>query len=128
MEGDKEVIKPKIVPVEPKEEVVSVSKIKEKKEFSKPTNLHYPGNKKTALVVVAYNRPQYLQRTFNSLITTLSSPLNHVLVDIVLSQDGYLTVLNDVVEQARIDIKEKLPGFSFNHIHHSQVYETSVFN
>ena len=79
------------------------------------------GNRKTALVIVAYNRPEYLRRTFNSVISTLSSPSNHVLVDIVLSQDGYLTVLNDVVREAASKIKELLPEFTFSHIHHEQV-------
>ena len=37
---------------------------------------HYPGNRRTALVIVAYNRPNYLRRTFDSLIYTLSSPRN----------------------------------------------------
>ena len=60
---------------------------------------HYPGNRRTALVIVAYNRPQYLKRTMTSLINTLSSPLNDVIVDIVLSQDGYLTILDDVVKE-----------------------------
>lgn len=128
VEADKKVTEPEIVPEEQKKEIVNISKIEEKTEVAKATSLHYPGNKKTALVIVAYNRPQYLQRTFNSLITTLSSPLNHVLVDIILSQDGYLTVLDDVVAQAKSDIKKKLPDFSFNHIHHSQVYESSFLN
>ena len=48
----------------------------------------YPGNRRTALVIVAYNRPQYLKRTMTSLINTLSSQLNDVIFDIVLSQDG----------------------------------------
>ena len=55
---------------------------------------HYPGNRRTALVIVAYNRPDYLRRTFDSLIYTLSSPRNSVKVDIVLSQDGYLSILD----------------------------------
>ena len=82
---------------------------------------HYPGNRRTALVIVAYNRPHYLERTMQSLVDTLSSSHNHVLVDIVLSQDGYLTVLNDVILKMRKKIELFLPQFSFKHIHHTQV-------
>lgn len=82
---------------------------------------HYPGNKRTALVIVAYNRPNYLERTMNSVISTLSSPQNHVLVDIVLSQDGYLPILAPVVEKMRKKIETSLPQFNFTHIHHTQV-------
>ena len=71
--------------------VQSISETKGGKEY------HYPGNRRTALVIVAYNRPQYLKRTFDSLINTLASPQNAVKVDIVLSQDGFLSVLDGVV-------------------------------
>ena len=83
---------------------------------------HYPGNRRTALVIVAYNRPHYLERTMQSLIDTLSSSHNHVLVDIVLSQDGYLTVLDSVILNMRKKIELFLPQFSFKHIHHKQVF------
>lgn len=83
---------------------------------------HYPGNRRTALVIVAYNRPQYLKRTFDSLINTLASPQNAVKVDIVLSQDGFLSVLDGVVEESRNRISTALPSFSFRHIHHKQVF------
>lgn len=95
--------------------------IKESELISSRT-LHYPGDKKTALVIVAYNRPQYLERTFESIIATLSSPTNNVLVDIVLSQDGYLTILDDVVKNATSQIQSLLPTFRFMHLHHEQVY------
>ena len=81
---------------------------------------HYPGNRRTALVIVAYNRPQYLKRTITSLNNTLSSPLNDVIVDIVLSQDGYLTILDDVVKEMEDRIHKDLPQFQFSHIHHTQ--------
>ena len=96
--------------------VQSISEAKGGKEY------HYPGNRRTALVIVAYNRPQYLKRTFDSLITTLASPQNAVKVDIVLSQDGFLSVLDGVVEEARKRISTALPSFSFRHIHHKQVF------
>ena len=96
--------------------VQSMSETKGGKEY------HYPGNRRTALVIVAYSRPQYLKRTFDSLINTLASPQNAVKVDIVLSQDGYLSVLDGVVEEARKRISTALPSFSFRHIHHKQVF------
>ena len=74
------------------------------------------------MVIVAYNRPQYLKRTFDSLINTLASPQNAVKVDIVLSQDGFLSVLDGVVEESRKRISATLPSFSFRHIHHKQVF------
>lgn len=46
---------------------------------------------------------------------------NNVLVDIVLSQDGYLDVLNNVIKDAASEIRNKLPIFNFRHIHHEQV-------
>ena len=95
--------------------VQSMSETKDGKEY------HYPGNRRTALVIVAYNRPQYLKRTFDSLVNTLASPQNAVKVDIVLSQDGYLSVLDGVVEEAKKRISATLPSFSFRHIHHKQV-------
>lgn len=82
---------------------------------------HYPGNRRTALVIVAYNRPDYLRRTFDSLIYTLSSPRNSVKVDIVLSQDGYLSILDGPIGDAKRRIEASLPQFSFRHIHHNQV-------
>ena len=81
---------------------------------------HYPGNRRTALVIVAYNRPDYLRRTMQSLVDTLASPKNDVVVDIVLSQDGYLTVLDGVVEAMKKEISDRLPSFQFTHIHHTQ--------
>ena len=96
--------------------VQSMSETKGGKEY------HYPGNRRTALVIVAYNRPQYLKRTFDSLINTLASPQNAVKVDIVLSQDGFLSVLDGVVEESRKRISATLPSFSFRHIHHKQVF------
>lgn len=81
---------------------------------------HYPGNRKTALVIVAYNRPDYLKRTMTSLIDTLASPLNDVIVDIVLSQDGYLNVLDGVIKEMEDRIHTSLPQFQFSHIHHKQ--------
>lgn len=88
---------------------------------------HFPGNKRTALVIVAYNRPAYLERTLNSIIDTLSSPRNSVLVDIVLSQDGFLPVLNPVVEKMKKRIETSLPRFNFTHIHHTQVLPSLSF-
>ena len=82
---------------------------------------HYPGNRRTALVIVAYNRPDYLRRTFDSLLYTLTSPRNSVKVDIVLSQDGYLSILDGPVGDAKRRIESALPQFSFRHIHHNQV-------
>lgn len=81
---------------------------------------HYPGNRKTALVIVAFNRPGYLKRTMTSLINTLSSPLNDVIVDIVLSQDGFLPVLDGVIKEMEDRIHTDLPQFLFSHIHHTQ--------
>ena len=81
---------------------------------------HYPGNRRTALVIVAYNRPDYLRRTMQSLVDTLASPKNNVLVDIILSQDGYLTVLDGVIEEMKKEINNRLPSFQFTHIHHTQ--------
>ena len=89
---------------------------------------HYPCNRRTALVIVAYNRPDYLRRTFESLIDTLSSPRNAVKVDIVLSQDGYLPILNDPVEDAKRKIETSLPLFSFRRIHHNQVVLFFYYN
>ena len=88
---------------------------------------HYPGNKRTALVIVAYNRPDYLERTMSSLISALSYPKNNVMVDIVLSQDGYLTVLDPVVERMRKKMEATIPQFNFTHIHHTQVLYISRF-
>lgn len=78
-------------------------------------------------MIVAYNRPTYLERTMNSLISTLSSPQNHVLVDIVLSQDGYLPILDPVVEKMKKKIQTSLPQFNFTHIHHTQVIRSPPF-
>lgn len=104
------------IPSSVQSSVQSSGTMKGEKEF------HYPGNRRTALVIVAYNRPAYLKRTFDSLISTLSSPQNSVKVDIVLSQDGFLSVLDGVVEEAKKQISTLLPAFSFRHIHHKQVF------
>ena len=55
-----------------------------------------------------------------SLVDTLASPKNNVLVDIILSQDGYLTVLDGVIEEMKKEISNRLPSFQFTHIHHTQ--------
>ena len=103
----------------PKEKPVVTSSSQEY-QANQP-NFHDLGNRPTALVIVAYNRPDYLKRTFQSIISTLSSPSNHIRVDIVLSQDGYLDVLDNVVKEAELEIKSKLPSFKYKHIHHKQV-------
>ena len=89
---------------------------------------HLCGNRKTALVIVAYNRPDYLRRTMKSLINTLASPRNDVMVDIFLSQDGYLTVLDPVVADMKREIKLRLPSFTFTHLHHDQINEGSGYH
>ena len=83
--------------------------------------MHYPGNRKTAFVIVAYNRPQYLQRTFSSVMSVLSSPQNAVKVDIVLSQDGDLPLMKDITTQMKNQVEQTLPEFSYRHFHHKQV-------
>ena len=55
-----------------------------------------------------------------SLVDTLASPKNDVVVDIILSQDGFLTVLDGVVEEMKREIHDRLPSFQFTHIHHTQ--------
>ena len=46
------------------------------------------GGKKTALLITAYNRPQYLLKTVNQVIRVLSAPRNKYTVDLYISQDG----------------------------------------
>lgn len=94
----------------------------------KQTKYHRCGNRKTALVIVAYNRPDYLRRTMKSLINTLASPRNDVMVDIYLSQDGYLTVLDPVVAEMQKMIKSRLPEFQFTHLHHDQIDRDSGYH
>ena len=102
--------------------------VKSVKIDSTASKYHLCGNRKTALVIVAYNRPDYLRRTMTSLINTLASPLNDVMVDIFLSQDGYLTVLDPVVADMKREIKRRLPSFTFTHLHHDQINEGSGYH
>ena len=70
------------------------------------------GGKKTALLITAYNRPQYLLKTVNQVIHVLSAPRNKYTVDVVVSQDGYDQGVKLIIENIGRRFASELPWIS----------------
>lgn len=79
------------------------------------------GGKKTALVILTCNRPQFLLRTFNQVVKVLSNPSNVFYVDIVVSQDGTDSTVTTLLGVLSSRTKAELPFCSFLHLKHKPV-------
>ena len=79
------------------------------------------GGRKTALLILAYNRPQFLLRTFNQIIKVLASPSNSFYVDLVISQDGTDSTVTTLLGVMSSRVKAEVPFCSFLHLKHKTV-------
>ena len=94
------------------------------------SNKIWVGGKKTALLVLAYNRPESLLKTVQQVISVLQSPLNHFKVDIVISQDGDNEVVSNVIDKLFSIISRDIPFCSYLKLsskHISPTYETGYY-
>lgn len=70
---------------------------------------------KTAFVIVCYNRPDYLKRTFKSITNLYSQSYPPNKPDLYISQDGDINEVTEVIEDYINESK-----FTVNHIKHKQ--------
>ena len=110
-------------------------------EASRKENRYAIGGRKTALAILAYNRPSYLLKTFNQVAKVLSDPSNTFYVDIVISQDGDDNTVKNLIETIKDRMVTELPFCSFLALKHKRMkaeidsdysmisqHMTSVFN
>lgn len=110
-------------------------------EASRKENRYAIGGRKTALAILAYNRPSYLLKTFNQVAKVLSDPSNMFYVDIVISQDGNDNTVKNLIETIKDRMVTELPFCSFLALKHKRMkteidsdysmisqHITSVFN
>ena len=69
---------------------------------------------KTALVVICYNRPEYLQRTLNSVLKH-----HHKNVDVFVSQDGSHAAVSNTIDAFVSKAKSSTYSLNAEHLHHT---------
>ncbi|KAK8797387.1 hypothetical protein WA158_004595 [Blastocystis sp. Blastoise] len=78
------------------------------------------GNRKTALVVITYNRPDYLSRTMNKVFEILNSEFNNYKIDLFVSQDGNSANMNNVIKEIETKVKQVSCITKYSHYNHPQ--------
>lgn len=79
------------------------------------------GNKRTALVIITYNRPNYLRRTVSRVFEVLNDPLNTYSLDMIISQDGFSSNMNEVIREIQDEVSEIKAIRQYHHFNHEQV-------
>ncbi|KAK8791857.1 hypothetical protein WA158_005234 [Blastocystis sp. Blastoise] len=80
------------------------------------------GNRRTAVVIMTYNRPQYLQKTMNTLFTVLRDKRNRYSIDMFISQDGNEPSMLSIINQIQIQIQNIPAIHLYQHWNHEQTY------
>ena len=86
------------------------------------------GNKRTALVIITYNRPNYLRRTVSRVFEVLNDPLNTYSLDMIISQDGFSSNMNEVIREIQDEVSEIKAIRQYHHFNHEQVHPHSFLS